>query len=57
LGSICTIVPLDYLIHGFGGWGRVSMVYSLGVGAKGPTLVRFHIIKEKLIRTIKGNCI
>lgn len=46
LGSILTLgVSLDYLIHGFGGWGHVSMVYSLRVGQKGPTLVRFHVIK------------
>jgi hypothetical protein len=38
-------VLLDYLIHGSGGWGHVSGVYSPGVGPKGPVLVKFHVKK------------
>ena len=36
---------LGLLIEGFGGWGHVFKVYSLRVGLKGPTLVRFHVVK------------
>jgi len=32
----------------FGRWGRVSVIYSLGVGLKDPALVRFHVIKKKV---------
>jgi hypothetical protein len=48
LGSTLGVLP-DYLIRGScsGGWGRVSGVYSLGVGLKCPALVRFHVIKKK----------
>ena len=39
---------MDYLIHGSGKWGHVYVFYSLGVGPKGPTLVRFpcHLKKR-----------
>ena len=40
-------VSLHYLIHSSDGWSCVSVVYSLGVGPKGPTLVRFHLITIK----------
>ena len=40
------LVPLDYLIHNFGEWGRVYVVYLPRVGPKGPALVRFHVIKK-----------
>ena len=40
------LVPLDYLIHSFGEWGCVSVVYFPRVGPKGPALVRFHVIKK-----------
>jgi len=41
-------VKLNYImIHGSNRWGHVSMVYSPKMGPKGPTLVRFHIIKNK----------
>jgi hypothetical protein len=35
-------VLLDYLIHGSGGLGCVSEV-----GLKGPTLVKFHVLKKR----------
>lgn len=47
LGLIPLVVPLNYLICGSSGWGRVFMVYSPGVSPKGPTLARFHAIKNK----------
>ena len=34
------------MIYGSGRWGRVSMVYSLGVG-QGPALVGFRVMKKK----------
>jgi hypothetical protein len=40
-------LPLDYPIHGFGGWGRVSGIYYPRVGSKGPVLVRFLVIKKE----------
>lgn len=42
-------VPLDYLIHGFGGLGRVSGVLLLrgGFTPKSTAFVRFHIIINK----------
>jgi hypothetical protein len=40
-------VLLDYLIHGSGGLGCVSEVYSPEVGLKGPTLVKFHVLKNR----------
>ena len=46
------VVSLDYLIHGSSGWDCVSMVYFLGVGPKGPALVRFHIITKKQIEYV-----
>ena len=46
------VVSLDYLIHGSSGWDYVSMVYFLGVGPKGPALVRFHIITKKQIEYV-----
>ena len=45
-------VPLDYLIQGSGGWGhvtRVSMVYPPRVDPKDPALVRFHVIKKRML--------
>jgi hypothetical protein len=42
-------LPLDYLIHGFDGWG---WVYYPRVASKGPTLMRFLVIKKKKIRLI-----
>lgn len=36
-------VPLDYNIHGFGGWDCVSGVYSPGVG---PKVSAFQVIKK-----------
>lgn len=38
---------LDYLIHGCGWWGRVSLVYQPRVGLKGPALRGFRVIKKK----------
>ena len=32
----------------FGRWGRVSVIYSLGLGLKDPALVRFHVIKKEM---------
>ena len=49
LGGAVDLDILDYLIHNFGRWGRILVVYSLGEGPKGPTLVRFHVIKIKKI--------
>ena len=40
-------VTLDYLMHGSGKWGHISVVYSSVVGPKCPTLVRFHFKKKK----------
>jgi hypothetical protein len=40
-------VLLDYLIHGSQGLGCVSEVYSLEVGLKGLTLVKFHVLKKE----------
>ena len=31
-----------------GRWGRVSVIYSLGLGLKDPALVRFHVIKKEV---------
>ena len=47
-------LPMNYLIHGSGGWGRESWVYYPRVGPKGPALVRFLIIikKNKKIKMI-----
>jgi hypothetical protein len=38
-------VSLDYLIHGSSRWGHVFVVYSSGVGPKGPAFSRFHVIE------------
>ena len=43
---------LDCLIHDSSEWGHVSMVYSLGVGPKGPSLVRFYVINKNDIKYI-----
>ena len=48
-------VSLDYLIHGSGGWGCVSMFYSPWVDLKGPALVSYHGIKKKKIIIIIKN--
>ena len=45
LGLPLTTLLLNYLIHGSGSWGRVFVVYSLGMDPKDPTLVRFHVLK------------
>lgn len=47
LGSFPTGSSLDYLIHSFGRWSLVFVVYSPGVGPKGRALVRFHVKKKK----------
>ena len=39
-------VPLDYVIHGFGRWGFIFVVYLPRVDPKGPALVRFSIKKK-----------
>ncbi len=44
-------LPLDYPIHGFGGWGCVSVVYYPMVSSKDPALVRFLIMKKNAIYT------
>lgn len=49
-------VPVDYVIHGSGGWGRASVVYSLGLGTKGPALVRFRVIQKNCL-FLKLKCI
>lgn len=41
---------LDCLIHDSGEWGHVSMVYSPGVGPKGPSLVSIYVIKKNYIK-------
>lgn len=40
---------MDYLIYGYGSWGHVPLVYSLGLGPKGSCLgeVPCHIKKKK----------
>ena len=43
---------LDCLIHDSSEWGHVSMVYSPGVGPKGPSLVRFYVINKNDIKKI-----
>lgn len=46
--NFCTVgVPLDRLIHDFGGCGRVSWDYSPRLGMKGLAFVRFHVIEKK----------
>jgi hypothetical protein len=46
---------MNYLIHGSGGWGRVSKVYYPRVGPKGTTLVRLPVIeKKKILKREKG---
>ena len=35
------------MIHGFGRWGLVSVVYSPSVGRNSPALMRFHVIRKK----------
>ena len=47
---------MDYVIHGSGGWGRASVVYSLGLGTKGPALVRFRVIQKNCL-FLKLKCI
>lgn len=41
---------LDCLIHDSGELGHVSIEYSPGVGPKGPSLVRFYVIKKNYIK-------
>ena len=45
-------VSMDYLIHSSGRQSRVSWVYSLGVGPKDLSLVRFHVIKKYLAKVL-----
>ena len=42
VGKVSMLIFYDIVLLGHG-----SMVYSLGVGLKGPALVRFHVIKKK----------
>ena len=51
-----TLVSLDYLMHSFGGWGCVSVIYSPRVGLTGPALVRFHVIKKTHGCNLIGDC-
>ena len=41
VGKVSMLILYDIVL------GHGSMVYSLGVGLKGPALVRFHVIKKK----------
>jgi len=49
---------LDYLIHGFGWWGCASVIYSLGVGLKGPGPCLGEVLchKKKKKRMIENLC-
>ena len=51
-----TLVSLDYLIHSFGGWGCVSVIYSPRVSLKSLALVRFHVIKKTRDCDLIGDC-
>ena len=42
VGKVSMLILYDIVLLGHG-----SMVYSLGVGLKGPALVRFHVIKKR----------
>ena len=41
VGKVSMLILYDIVL------GHGSVVYSLGVGLKGPALVRFHVIKKK----------